>query len=211
MRLAIFLFNRTRFYNDNRGLDGKMEDIDKKDTQEGKIDKKKSVRSKTDKKKKSSSTSTVKDLNKEIEKLKIELSETKDKYLRTVAEFENYKKRRGKEIIDIIDRANEQFCLDMLPIIDDFERSLNSEVKKKSYKSLKRGIELIYQKLMFVLKKQGIEPIAVMGHNFDPMLHEAIMQVEDKQKPSNIVVGEAIKGYRLKEKVLRYSQVVVNK
>ena len=188
-----------------------MEEKDRKDTKKSKIDKKKSTRTKTISKKKTTGASKVKELSKQIEKLQTELGETKDKYLRTVAEFDNYKKRRSKEIVDIIDRANEQFCLEILPVIDDFERSLNSEVKRKTYKSLRQGVELIYQKLMSVLKKQGVEPITAIGQNFDPLLHEAIMQVEDEQKPSNMVISEAIKGYRLKEKVLRYSQVVVNK
>lgn len=211
MRLAIFLYNKTRFYNDNRGLDGKMEEKDKKDTKEGKIEKKKAARTKTSDRKKTSSTNKVKELNKEIEKLKAELNETKDKYLRTVAEFDNYKKRRGKEIVDIIDRANEQFCLEILPVIDDFERSLNSETKRKSYKSLKQGVDLIYQKLMSVLKKQGVEPIESIDQKFNPELHEAIMQIDDNEKQSNIVINEVLKGYLLKNKVLRYSQVVVNK
>lgn len=188
-----------------------MEEKDKKDTKEGKIEKNKAARMKTSDRKKTSSTNKVKELNREIEKLKAELSETKDKYLRTVAEFDNYKKRRGKEIIDIIDRANEQFCLEILPVIDDFERSLNSETKRKSYKSLKQGVDLIYQKLMSVLKKQGVEPIESIDQKFNPELHEAIMQIDDKEKQSHTVINEVLKGYLLKNKVLRYSQVVVNK
>ncbi|UCE05868.1 MAG: nucleotide exchange factor GrpE, partial [bacterium] len=79
------------------------------------------------------------------------------------------------------------------------------------YKSLKQGVELIYQKVVSLLKKQGIEAIESIGQQFNPEFHSAIMQVEDKEKPSNVIVDEALKGYRLKEKVLRYSQVVVNK
>ena len=211
MRLVVFLYNKTRFYSEKRGIDGKMEKNDNKDAKEKKIDKKKSARSKTSKRKKTTGTSKIKELNREIQKLKIEQDEIKDKYLRTVAEFDNNKKRRGKEIIDIISRANEQFCLEILPVVDDFERSLNSEGKRKSYKLLKQGIELIYQKLISVLKNQGVEQIDAIGQNFDPVLHEAIMQIEDKQKPSNMVISEALKGYRIKDRVLRYSQVVVNK
>lgn len=156
-------------------------------------------------------TGKIKELSKEVERLTNELNDLKDKYLRTVAEFDNYKRRRVKEILDIIERANEQFCLELLPVVDDFERSLNSETKSKSYKSLKQGTELIYQKLISVLKKQGIEAIVSIGQQFKPELHEAIMQIEDNEKPSNIVINEALKGYLLKDKVLRYSQVIVNK
>ncbi|MDZ7318112.1 MAG: nucleotide exchange factor GrpE [candidate division KSB1 bacterium] len=148
---------------------------------------------------------------KQIEQLTNEVKELKDKYLRTAAEFDNYKKRRERELGDLISRANEEFCLELLPIIDDFERSLNSQPKKRSYQALKQGIQFIYQKLMAALKKQGVEPIAAVGQPFDPQFHSAIMQVEDKSKPSNVVVDEAVKGYRFKDKLLRYSQVVVNK
>lgn len=188
-----------------------MEEKDKDNVKQKSVSEKQSARSKTSKRKKSTRTTQVKQLKQEIEKLRAELADINDKYLRTVAEFDNYKKRRGKEIVDIIERANEQFCLEILPVIDDFERSLNSAATRKSYKSLKQGVELIYQKLISVLKKQGVEPITAVGQNFDPELHEAIMQIEDKEKPSNLVVEEALKGYRLKDKVLRYSQVVVNK
>lgn len=182
-----------------------------KDVKEHTVELKKATRSKPSTHKQAGKTSKVKELNKKIEKLTAELKDVKEKYLRIAAEFENYKKRRGKEISDIIERANEQFCVEILPVIDDFERSLNSETKRKSYKSLKQGIELIYQKLISVLKKQGVVPIESIGQAFNPELHEAIMQMEDEEKPSNVVINEALKGYRLKDKVLRFSQVVVNK
>ncbi len=161
--------------------------------------------------KKARRTSKTKELEQEIERLKSEVDDYKDKYLRAVAEFENFKKRRNKEIIEIFDRATEQFCRELLPIVDDFERSLNTEPKRKSYKSLRQGIELIYQKLIATLKKQGVEPINSLGEQFNPELHEAIMQVDDRTQPSNTIVSEALKGYRLKDKVLRHAQVIVNK
>jgi len=172
---------------------------------------KKAERAKPSAKRKTSSANKIKELKNEIKKLTQEINDLKDRYLRTAAEFDNYKKRKDKEIINIIERANEHFFVELLPIIDDFERSLNSDTKRKSYKSLKQGIDLIYQKLIAVLKKQGVERIEAVGQPFDPELHEAVMQIEDKDNPSNIIIDEALKGYRLKNKVLRYSQVVVNK
>lgn len=172
---------------------------------------KKTNSSKSSTSRKTTASRRVKELEQEIEKFKKEIDSYKDKYLRTVAEFENYKKRKDKETVDIIERANQHFFLDLLPVIDDFERSLNSVSTKKSYKLLKQGIDLIYQKLTAVLKKQGIESIDSIGRQFDPELHAAIMQVDVEDKPSNIVIDEALKGYRLRDKVLRYSQVVVNK
>jgi molecular chaperone GrpE len=188
-----------------------MDVKDTKEVKKEKVEVKKTARYKPSSSKKTGRASKVNELKKEIEKLTNEVNGLKDKYLRTVAEFDNFKKRKDRELLDIIERANEQFCLELLPVIDDFERSLNSDMKRKSYKSLKQGIELIYQKLIAVLKKQGIEPIESIGQQFDPELHAAIMQVEDKEKPSNVIIDEALKGYRRREKVLRYSQVVVNK
>ncbi len=161
--------------------------------------------------KKARRTSKVKELAEQVEKLKSELADLKDKYVRTVAEFENFKKRRTKEMSEIVDRATEQFWRELLPIIDDFERSLNTEAKRKSYKSLHQGIDLIYQKLTATLKRHGIEPINSVGEQFNPELHDAVMQVHDQQQPSNIVISEVLKGYRLRDKVLRHAQVVVNK
>ena len=161
--------------------------------------------------KKAGQSEKTKKQKKEIEKFKGELSELKDKYLRIVAEFDNYKKRKDREIIRIIESANNNLFLDLLPVIDDFERSLNSDAKKKSYRSLKQGVDIIYQKLIAVLKKQGLEPIEAFDHPFDPEIHEALMQIEDKDKDSNIVLEEVQKGYRLKDRIIRHSRVVVNK
>ncbi|MFZ5518116.1 MAG: nucleotide exchange factor GrpE [Candidatus Zhuqueibacterota bacterium] len=150
---------------------------------------------------------------KENEVLKTELEELRDKYMRLKAEFENYKKRTERDIGTIIENANKDFCRVLLPVVDDLERSLNSDAgaKKKSFSTLKKGIELVHQKMMAALKSQGVESVDAVGKTFDPEFHEAIMQMEDKDKPSNSVVFEAEKGYVLKGKVIRYSKVVVNK
>ncbi len=174
---------------------------------------KKTSRSKTATKKSTKKPTQSDALKKENEKLKTELNELKDKYVRLVAEFDNYKKRSERDIGNIIQSANKEFCLGLLPVLDDLERSLNSEsdTKKKNYTSFKEGIELIYQKLMSTLKSQGVEPIEAVGKPFNPEYHEALMQMEDKDQPSNCVLNEAEKGYLLKDKVLRYSKVIVNK
>ena len=101
--------------------------------------------------------------------------------------------------------------MELLPIIDDFERSLNSNSQKQDYKVLKQGFDLIYKKLVTVLEKQGLEPIDAIDTPFDPELHEALMQMENKDKDSNIVLEDVTKGYRLKDKIIRHSKVVVNK
>jgi len=169
------------------------------------INKKKTVSSKSD------DTKKIKKLKSEIEKLKKESNEFKDKLLRTVAEFDNYKKRKEREFINLIESANTSLFLELLPIIDDLERSLNSEQKKKNYSVLKEGVDLIYQKIITVLKKQGLEPLESVDMPFDPEFHEALMQIENKDKESNIILEEILKGYRLKDRVIRHSKVIVNK
>ena len=149
-----------------------------------------------------------------IKKLKKEVEENKDKFLRIAAEFNNYKKRSERDFINLIENANRDLFLELLPIIDDFERSLDSKNSAKqndNYQSLKVGVDLIYQKLISVLKKRGLEPIESIDTPFDPEFHEALMQIENKEKDSKIVLEEALKGYKLKDKVIRHAKVVVNK
>jgi len=190
-----------------------VEEVKKKEEKNKETKVKKTSRSKSGSKKTIKKTDTKTAIKKENEKLKTELNELKDKYLRVIAEFDNYKKRTERDIGNIIENANKEFCQSLLPVIDDLERFLNSEseTKKKSYSSLKKGVKLIYQKLITGLKSQGVVPIDAIGKTFNPEFHEAFMQVEEKDKPSNSVVKEAEKGYLLKDKVIRYSKVVVNK
>ena len=110
-----------------------------------------------------------------------------------------------------MNNANREVFLELLPVIDDFERSLNTENKKQTLKSLREGVELIYKKLIQTLEKFGLKPIESLDHPFDPELHDALMQAEVKDKDSNIVVEEVEKGYMLKENVLRHAKVIVNK
>ncbi|HDP99794.1 MAG TPA: nucleotide exchange factor GrpE [bacterium] len=153
----------------------------------------------------------IKQLEDTIERQQLELAEMNDKYLRIAAEIENFKKRKERESLIIIENAIRNLLLEVLPVIDDLERSLNTATKDKSYKSLKHGVELIHKKLLTALEKQGLSPIEAVDHPFDPELHEALMQVEREDKDQNIVVEEVLKGYRFGDKVIRHSKVVVNK
>ncbi|OQX86136.1 nucleotide exchange factor GrpE [candidate division KSB1 bacterium 4484_87] len=176
---------------------------------EKKASKKKKETGKTEKKK--SSKVQIKELTEQLEKLNKQLAEANDKYLRVVAEFDNFKKRKEKEFHALLNNANREVFLELLPVIDDFERSLNTENKKQTLKSLREGVELIYKKLIQTLEKFGLKPIESLDHPFDPELHDALMQAEVKDKDSNIVVEEVEKGYMLKENVLRHAKVIVNK
>lgn len=142
-----------------------------------------------------------------IAKLQDELAESKDKYIRLYAEFENHRRRTSKEKLDMIQSANEQLIKTLLPVIDDFERAEKS-LKELSEKD-SSGILLIYQKLKKILDQFGVKTMDAQG-NFNPDLHEAITQVpavDEARKGKIVDVVE--KGYLLNDKVIRFAKVVV--
>ncbi|HHM23718.1 MAG TPA: nucleotide exchange factor GrpE [Bacteroidetes bacterium] len=153
----------------------------------------------------------VRQLEEQIAKLEAEKAALAEKYLRLAAEFDNFKKLAAREIENRIRAANEELIVDLLPVLDNLERTLDNIPDKKEFKPLKEGIELVYKEFKKVLSKYGLEEIDSVGKEFDYDLHEAIMMVEDKDKPSNTVVQEHQKGYKLNGKVIRHAKVVVNK
>lgn len=153
----------------------------------------------------------------EMEKLKEELNtlqqEKEDLYqrfLRTQAEFDNYKKRSLREREAQAKYKSQDLVTELLPVIDNFERALQVEANDAN-KGLLDGISMVYKQLMDALKTEGVEPIEAVGKEFDPNIHQAVMQVEDETKDSNIIVEELQKGYMLKDRVIRPSMVKVNK
>jgi len=145
------------------------------------------------------------------EQLTEELGKEKDKFLRLFAEFENYKKRTSKERIDLFKTASEDVMLAMLPVLDDFERALAHIEDDKEAEELRKGVLLIYNKLLTTLNKKGLEKIeANAGDVFDADLHEAITQIP---APTEDLKGKIVdvveKGYKLGEKVIRFPKVVI--
>jgi molecular chaperone GrpE len=150
------------------------------------------------------------DLNLQVETLTAEKAELNDRFLRLYSEFENYKKRTNKEKLDIVASASEKVILGLLPIVDDFERAIQHNQNVDDMAILKEGFELIYHKLMALLKRFEVEEIIAVNQNFDTDLHEAITHFpaqneEDKGK----IMEVTEKGYKLKNKVIRFSKVVV--
>ena len=127
------------------------------------------------------------------------------------AEFDNYKKRTSRQFEEILKNSNENIIIDLLEVIDNFERALAAASESADYKSLHSGTELIYQSLFDLLKKQGLKPIGAVGEKFNPSLHEAMMQMESDEYPEGIVMQEMVKGYTLNGKVIRYAKVIVSK
>lgn len=150
-------------------------------------------------------------LRKELEKYKTELEEGHDKYLRLAADFDNYKKRTVREFSDLIQSANEELILQLIPVLDNFERALDAAKSSDDFDSFHKGVEMIHQQLKDVLERQGVKEIEALGEPFDPHKHEAVMMVEKDKSPSEIVVEEMERGYMLNDRVLRPSKVAVNK
>lgn len=146
-----------------------------------------------------------------------ELAETKqlleaaeEKYLRLYAEFENYKKRTRAELDTERTYRAQSVMRDILPAIDNIERALAQKGESEEFKSLHKGVEMVYESLLISLKDNGLEVIEALDKPFDPNLHQAVMQEQDQDKASGIVLDELQKGYKLKERVLRPSMVKVN-
>ncbi len=146
-------------------------------------------------------------------KFKAEIEELKAKYLRLYSEFDNYRKRTSKEKLDIIQRANENLILNLLPILDDFQRALKTiDIKRAtSVEDKEEGFRLIHQKLFNNLEKTGLKEIEdPVGEDFDVDKQEAINQIPaPKPELSGKVIEEIEKGYMLNDKVIRYSKVII--
>ncbi len=134
----------------------------------------------------------------------------KDLLYRKAAEFENYKKRSENEVASVIKHANEGLITDMLPVVDDFERSLKAAKASKEFESLYKGIELIYQKLVKHLEKRGVKSFETVGKEFDVEFHDALLQMPREDVAPHTVLEEVEKGYTLHDKVIRHAKVIVS-
>jgi molecular chaperone GrpE len=146
----------------------------------------------------------------ELEIIRHELGEMKDKYIRKVAEFENYKKRNLKERMELIQTAGKEVLIDMLEVLDDCERA-EKQLSTLDEKA-KEGVMLVFNKLKSLLTAKGLKPMETINKEFNPDIHEAITEIPaptDEQKGK--VIDEIQKGYYLNDKIIRYAKVVVGK
>ena len=149
-------------------------------------------------------------LNKQLLDAQAQVEKEKKEYLFLMAEFDNFRKRPLKEKSELIKNAAESVLKGLLPIVDDFERGLEASAKTEDPAEVRKGMELIYQKLVKYLEQNGVKAIESTGKAFDAELHEAIAMVpvpDESQK--NIVIDTPTKGYTLNGKVLRHAKVVV--
>lgn len=149
-------------------------------------------------------------LLKRIEQLENEVNTWKTDYYKVFADMENLKRRLEKEHQNSMKFILQSFLESLLPVLDNFERSLNISAPTDEVAAVLKGNQMIYDQLMNVLKKNGLEVIEAQGKEFDPNFHQAVMMVEDENYESNIVVEELQKGYMLKDRVIRASLVKVN-
>jgi molecular chaperone GrpE len=141
-----------------------------------------------------------------------EATEANEKYLRTYADFDNYRKRMQRDLADFRLYANEQLALELLPVIDHLGLALkHAGVAEENAQGLQQGVELVHKQLRDVLEKFGIKSFESWGEPFDPAKHDAMMQVERDDVPANVVVQVMNEGYLYHDKVLRHAKVGVSK
>ena len=139
-----------------------------------------------------------------------ELAQLKDSHLRLMAEYDNYRKRTFKEKTELIKNGGEKVITGLLPVMDDFQRALETIDKATGLSAVKEGVELIFQKFLSFLQQNGVKPIEAIGHAFDDELFEAVATVpatDEEQKGK--VIDDIQTGYTLNDKVIRHSKVVV--
>ncbi len=151
------------------------------------------------------------DLKKKLEEAERKASENWDKYLRAVAEMENYKKRSAKERSDSAKFANENLLRDILPLVDSMDRALEHADTSADFEAFKKGLKLVQNQLLCCLEKYGVVKIEAVGKEFDPHVHEAMLQVEGQKHEDNKVVEEFEKGYLLHGRLLKPAKVSVCK
>jgi molecular chaperone GrpE len=145
-------------------------------------------------------------------KMKDQMQQLQDKVLRLQADFENTRKRQEKDRQEFIRFANEGIIVELLNILDDLERTVNlAESNTADWPAFLKGVEMILAHLYDMLKEHGIKQIEAQGKIFDPHLHEALMQTENKDLPEHTVVEELQKGYLLNDRVIRTAKVKVSK
>lgn len=142
----------------------------------------------------------------ELEKLKEELAGEKDKYLRLFAEYDNFRKRSSRERDNIYADVKADTLLKILPIYDNLERALAQETTDEAYR---KGVEMTMNQFSETLKSLGVTPIEALGQKFDPTLHNAVMHTEDPDKGENEIVQEFQKGFKMGDRVIRFSMVQV--
>lgn len=145
-----------------------------------------------------------------IAELEKQVKEWNDKFLRKAAEFENYKRRTENDQFNLINYAAESFIIKLLPVVDDFERSMEHIDDIDNNKAVKEGIKLVYEKLLRLLNEHGVKKMQTKGEPFNVDFHNALMQRKDTSVPPHTVLEEVESGYLYRDKVIRHAKVIVS-
>lgn len=148
----------------------------------------------------------------EMEKLKTGLEEANDKFLRKVAEFDNYKKRSAKERMELIQTAGREVITDLLDVLDDCDRAQKQLESSDSTDAIKQGVLLVFNKLRNTLQVRGVKAMETLGQEFNPDLHDAISEIAaPTEEQKGKIIDEVMKGYYLNDKIIRHAKVIVGK
>ena len=157
------------------------------------------------------STATEEDLTVKLEAAEKKAAENYDRYLRAVAELDNYRKRAVRDKADAIKYGNESLLRDILPLVDNVDRALEHAGSSDDFEAFKKGLKMLHEQLLCCLKKYGVEVIDTAGKDFDPNVHEAMLQVVSDEHETGKVVNEFERGYLLNGRLLRPAKVCVCK
>ena len=147
-----------------------------------------------------------------MEKIKTELEELKDKFIRKVAEFDNYKRRSAKEKLELIQTAGRDVITDMLDVLDDCDRAQKQLDSSENPEAIKEGVMLVFNKLRNTLQGRGVKAMETINQEFNPDLHDAVTEISvPAEELKGKIVDEVMKGYYLNEKIIRHAKVVVGK
>jgi molecular chaperone GrpE len=148
----------------------------------------------------------------ELEKMKAELEEFKDKFIRKVAEFDNFKRQKAKERLELIQTAGRDVITDMLDVLDDCDRAQKQLDNTNDPEVIKEGVMLVFGKLRTTLQGKGLKAMETIHKEFDPDLHEAVTEIKaPTEELKGKILDEVMKGYYLNDKIIRHAKVVVGK
>ncbi len=150
-------------------------------------------------------------LRRDLQEAKTQMEQLRDKWMRAVAELDNFKKRSARDQEELLRHAQEKVFREFLPILDNLQRALVHANNTQSKEGLLEGIQMIERQFISALERLGVTPMEVLHQAFDPARHEALMQVESEEHEPNTVVQELEKGYLWKERLLRPAKVAVSK
>lgn len=185
----------------------KAKDKKVKETPEKETDNKKETETAEETEKSETSGGEKDSLDSELENIRNQLSQVNDKLLRTLAEYDNYRKRTQKEKEAIYSDSKSEIVMKLLPVIDNFERAEKAE--QPDFETYKKGIDMIFTQLTEAMKSLGVESFGETGDVFDPNMHNGVMHTEDENFGENVIADVFMKGYKMGDKVLRPATVKV--